>query len=65
VRGARLVHELSGSLAAIALHLHMASKDDLPARSAEHIRDSLEAVRSARGRLTELAEILETLAKTG
>jgi hypothetical protein len=62
-RGPQLVHDVRGSLAAISLHLHMAAADDLPPHIAERVRDSLEAVRLARGHLAELAEIVERLDK--
>jgi hypothetical protein len=59
--GAKLVHDLNGSLAAIGLHLHLAADGNLPARSAENLRNGLAAVRQMREQMAELAELLSKL----
>jgi hypothetical protein len=53
-----LVHELGGTLAAIGLHLRMAMEQALPPVSAQHLEAAVEAIRSSRDQLTELAELL-------
>jgi len=56
--GSQLVHELGGTLAAIALHLRMASEQALPSPMAQHIDAAATALQSTRSQLTRLAELL-------
>jgi hypothetical protein len=57
--GGKLVHDLGGTLAAIGLHLRMASEHPLPSVSAQHLDAAANALQSSRGQLTELAELLQ------
>jgi hypothetical protein len=59
--GPKLVHELSGTLAAITLHLRLAKGQPLPVTSAEHLDAALAAIGASRDQLTELAELLRRL----
>jgi hypothetical protein len=55
------VHELSGTVAAIGLHLRMAAEHALPPASAQHVDAAVEATRSARDQLIRLAEMMAAL----